>query len=263
MKVFTSALLLLGLLGFRPAYAFVDPPWVTPEHPQANETVDVNLRFGICDVILTGQIPPEITQSGSSVRILLWSVHNTDPTLCNYPIWTAAVPVGSFPPGSYTLQVDRWYQSGLGGGTTTETLGVLPFTVEGGAAPPATPLPTLGGLASIALGLLIGLFAVSRLGGARRALLMAGFAALPVARANDAQPPPADLPSNHAIELLLQLDPNAPTADDLVAYAEHPDGTPPLVAFAVIPPESITYAMPIRAEGDFREWLDANPESGL
>jgi hypothetical protein len=71
--------------------------------------------------------------------------------------------VGSFPPGSYTLQVDRWYQDGFGdGGTITETLGVLPFTVEGGAAPP-TPLPTLGLPLLAVLGALVALFAVSRL----------------------------------------------------------------------------------------------------
>jgi hypothetical protein len=68
--------------------------------------------------------------------------HNTDPILCCYLIEESATPIGSFPPGSYTLQVNRWYQDGFGG-TTTETLGVLPFTVEGAAAPP-TPLPALG-----------------------------------------------------------------------------------------------------------------------
>jgi hypothetical protein len=162
MKILTQALLLLGFLALRPAHAFVDPPWITPENPQAAETVYVNLRHGFCDVILVGGIPPQITQSGNAVRILLWSVHNTDPTLCNYPIWTGAVPVGSFLPGSYTLQVDRWYQDELGEGTITETLGVLSFTVEGAAAPP-TPLPALGLPLLVALGALVALFAVSRL----------------------------------------------------------------------------------------------------
>jgi hypothetical protein len=58
MKILAHALLLLGLLALRPAYAFVDPPWITPKHPQASETVYVNLRFGICDAILLGPIPP-------------------------------------------------------------------------------------------------------------------------------------------------------------------------------------------------------------
>jgi hypothetical protein len=168
MRILTHALLLLGFLALRPAQAFVDPPWITPEHPQAGETVYVNLRFGICDAILVGQIPPQITQSGTAIRILFWSSHDTDPILCNVPIWTAAVPIGSFPPGSYTLQVDRWYQDGFGdGGTITETLGVLPFTVEGGASAP-TPLPALGLPLLAVLGVLVALFAVSRLRGAHR-----------------------------------------------------------------------------------------------
>jgi hypothetical protein len=93
------------------------------------------------------------------------------------------------------------------------------------------------------------------------AFLLLGFLASPIARANDALPPPAELPPNHAIELLLRLDPGAPTAEDLVEYSARPDGAPPLDAFAAIPPDSVVYAMPMRAEGDFREWLDANPES--
>ena len=92
------------------------------------------------------------------------------------------------------------------------------------------------------------------------AFVLLSFLASPIARAADA-PPPDELPPNHAIELLLRLDPGAPTAEDLVEYSARPDGAPPLDAFAAIPPDSVMYAMPIRAEGDFREWLDANPES--
>jgi hypothetical protein len=161
MKILTHALLLLVFLALRPAHAFVDPPWITPENPQAGETVYVNLHYGVCDAIIVYPIPPQITQSGSAVRILFWSSHNTDPILCNVPIGTGATAIGSFPPGSYTLQVDRWYQDELGEGTITETLGVLPFTVEGGAAP--TPLPALGLPLLVVLGALVALFAVSRL----------------------------------------------------------------------------------------------------
>ena len=99
--------------------------------------------------------------------------HNTDPILCCYLIEESATPIGSFPPGSYTLQVNRWYQDGFGG-TTTETLGVLPFTVEGAAAPP-TPLPALGLPLLAVLGALVALFAVSRLRGAHRVSGIAEF----------------------------------------------------------------------------------------
>ena len=110
MKDFVHALGLLCLLLVRPSHAFIDPPWITPEHPQAGETIYVNLRSGVCDVITIAPIPPEITQDGSAVRILVWSGHYTDPIQCIYPTESGAIAIGSFPPGSYTLQVDRWYQ---------------------------------------------------------------------------------------------------------------------------------------------------------
>lgn len=172
MKMLTYALVLLCFFALRPAQAFVDPPWITPENPQAGETIYVNLRFGICDMISVEPVPPQITQTGMAVRILLWGSHETDPILCNVPIWTAAVSVGAFPPGAYTLQVDRWYQNGLGvGGTTTETLGVLPFTVEGVVAPP-TPVPTLGGMPLFVLAMLLTLFAAVRIRRARGMLIV-------------------------------------------------------------------------------------------
>ncbi len=150
MKDFVHALGLLCLLLVRPSHAFIDPPWITPEHPQAGETIYVNLRSGVCDVITIAPIPPEITQDGSAVRILVWSGHYTDPIQCIYPTESGAIAIGSFPPGSYTLQVDRWYQI-YGMGTQIETLGTLPFTVEDGAVPP-TAAPTLDffGLAALA-----------------------------------------------------------------------------------------------------------------
>ena len=260
MKMLSRALVLLCFFALRPAQAFVDPPWITPENPQAGEEVFVHLRYGICDVILLGPIPPEITQSGTSIRILFWSVHNTDPILCNYPIEAGTTLVGALPPGDYTLQVDRWYQDGLSGETTTETLGVVPFTVEGGASPP-TSVP-VGGRILIVLSLLVALLGISRLYGARWLLpAIAGLVVLPIARASDVRPSSPELPPNRAIELLVRVAPGAPSVEDLVRYAATPDGVPPLNAFAAVPPESVVYAMPIRAEGDFREWLNANPES--
>ena len=154
MKDFVHALGLLCLLLVRPAHAFVDPPWITPEHPQAGETVYVNLRSGICDIITTGQIPPEITQIGSAVRILLWSDHYTDPIQCTQPIDISAIAIGSFAPGSYTLQVERWYQV-RGMGTRTETLGIRPFTVAGGV--PAVQAPTLDRVGLVLLAVLMAL----------------------------------------------------------------------------------------------------------
>lgn len=142
------------------AQAFIDPPYLSPEHPVAGETVSVSIRSGECDAILTGVVPPRITQNGNAVRILFWSSTDTDPILCNVPIGTGTYSVGSYPPGTYTLQVDREY-FGAAGELITETLGVLPFTVAGIATPPVAA-PTLGGtaIAWLILGL-VGLAALA------------------------------------------------------------------------------------------------------
>lgn len=139
----TWLLALLCAFFAQTASAFIDPPYLTPAQPLGGQTVSVNIRGGVCDGI--GTIPgyPQITQEGNAIRIVLWSVSYTDPILCNIPIGTATYAVGAFAPGAYTLQMDRDYQGDLGE-ILTETLGVLPFTVVGGASPPVSA-PTLGG----------------------------------------------------------------------------------------------------------------------
>jgi hypothetical protein len=117
------------------AHAFLGPPYITPEHPVAGETISVNIYEGECDGIVGG-IPgyPQVTQEGSAIRALFYSVHYQDPELCFLPVGTATFPISNYLAGSYTLQVDRWYFDG-GGNPVVETLGILPFTVTGGDAP--------------------------------------------------------------------------------------------------------------------------------
>ena len=136
---------MLSCVLFAPtARAFIDPPYLTPEHPIAGDVVSVNIRSGMCDAV--GTIPgyPSITREGNAVRILLWSVSNIDPILCNYPPGTGTYAVGTFDAGSYTLQVDRRYFGDLGG-VLTETLGVIPFTVTA-AGSEASAVPAVDGM---------------------------------------------------------------------------------------------------------------------
>ena len=136
-------------LTVRSAGAFIDPPYLSPEHPVAGEVVSVKIRSGMCDAILAGVVPPHVSQDGNAIRILLWSVSYHDSELCYITPETGAYEVGAFPSGSYTLQVDRFYGNILGE-TIYETLGVIPFTVTGGTLLPE-PAPTLD---TMALGLL-------------------------------------------------------------------------------------------------------------
>jgi hypothetical protein len=134
----------------QPACAFLDPPYLTPANPVAGELVSVNVYGGECDVADTGVIwPAPVTQQGNAITILLTGIHEGDPEFCYFSIATETKPVGRFPPGNYTLDVERRYGTPFGE-WAQETLGILPFTF---AAVPqqSVETPTLGGVGSTVL----------------------------------------------------------------------------------------------------------------
>jgi hypothetical protein len=138
------------------ASAFLDPPYITPAKPMAGEVISVNIYGGECDLLDYGIVwPPPITQQGHSITILFSGIHEDDPEWCYYSVGTATVPVGAYPPGSYTLDVERRYMS-FSGPWVQETLGIIPFTVS--TAPSQQPIeaPTLSiaGLGVLGLTLL-------------------------------------------------------------------------------------------------------------
>lgn len=136
------------------AFAFIDPPYITPVNPTAGETISVNVYRGECDVLNIGIVPPVVEQHGSEITALFTGIHETDPVWCIYSIGIETVPIGSYPPGSYTLDVERRYGNPFGE-WSQETLGIIPFTVAG--APPTQPIgaPALSvlGLVSLLLAL--------------------------------------------------------------------------------------------------------------
>jgi hypothetical protein len=139
----------------QPAWAFLDPPYLTPANPVAGELVSVNIYGGECDVADTGVIwPPPVTQQGNAVTILLTGIHEGDPEFCYFSLATELIPVGRFSPGNYTLDVERRYGTPFGV-WAQETLGIIPFTVS--AVPQQQPIetPTLSraGLAVLLLAL--------------------------------------------------------------------------------------------------------------
>ena len=143
------------------ASAFLDPPYVTPANPTVDDLVSVNIYGGGCDLVDDGITwPPPVTQQGNSITILFTGIHEGDPEWCYYGVGTATVPVGRYPPGSYTLDVERRYGNPFGS-WTQETLGIIPFTVSG--VPPQQPAqaPTLS-IAGLA-GLLLALIAMALL----------------------------------------------------------------------------------------------------
>lgn len=140
----------------QPAKAFLDPPYLTPANPIAGELVSVNIYGGECDVADTGVIwPPPITQQGSSVVILFTGIHEENPEWCYFDVGTSTYSVGTFPPGNYTLDVERRYGT-IFGEWAQETLGVIPFAVS--AAPQQQPVETptlsLAGLTALLLAMI-------------------------------------------------------------------------------------------------------------
>jgi hypothetical protein len=127
----------LVLAVFTPrAFAFIDTPYISPSNPDAGTTISVNSYRGVCDVLNIGIVPPAIEQHGANITILFTGIHEDDPEFCYYGTGTETYPIGAFPPGSYTLDVKRRYDTFSG--WVTQTLGVIPFTVAG--VPPQAPV---------------------------------------------------------------------------------------------------------------------------
>lgn len=142
-----APLLVLLLTTFaQPASAFLGPPYLTPAQPTAADAVLVNVYSDQCDMVDVGiPWPPPVTRQGNGITILFTGVHEEDPEFCYFGVGTSSYPVGTFPPGSYALDVERRYVS-FSGSWVQETLGILPFTVTGVTSPPPAPVstPTLG-----------------------------------------------------------------------------------------------------------------------
>jgi hypothetical protein len=132
-----STLFALAFAIPHPALAYVGPPYLTPAQPTENDVIEVSMYKDSCEIIDGGfPGPPVVTQHGSSITILLTGAHEDDPLFCIYGVGVETHAVGRFPPGSYTLDVERRYTS-LFTDWVQEKLGDLDFTVTGVAPPPA------------------------------------------------------------------------------------------------------------------------------
>ena len=142
------------------AYAFFDPPWITPENPAAGEIVVLNIHYGVCDAILGREGYPQVTREGNTIRIRWYGQHwpeGSGDLLCAFPIATYAYPLGTFPVGDYTVTAELAYRDFFET-PSVFTIGVVPFAVSGGSSIDATPVPTLSPVGALALlGLILGL----------------------------------------------------------------------------------------------------------
>jgi len=139
-------LTLLLALSAEPAWAFLDPPYITPASPTVGDAISVSIYGGECDLVDDGVVwPPPVTQEGNEITILFRGIHEGDPEFCHFGIGTATFPVGRYTTGSYTLHAD-WQYFNFAGTLVQETLGVVPFNVTGVTPlpPELVPAPALG-----------------------------------------------------------------------------------------------------------------------
>lgn len=160
------ALAIACAVATHPAYAFWDPPYVTPPNPVAGQAVSVGIRAGICDAIVEMDGYPRISRSGNALRILFYGVQIRNPDFCNLPIGTLVTPVASLEAGNYTLAVDVLYDN-YPFGYDTLHLGVVPFAV-GGSPRPAEPVPSMDGATGLLLGVLLAFVARRALSGSAK-----------------------------------------------------------------------------------------------
>jgi hypothetical protein len=139
------AVVTIFLTGSGMAQAFVDPPYITPYHPDSSTELTLNIRGGECDDFIA--YPPSIVQTVNTVDVLVYTTHTTDPLFCFVPVYISTYSLGVYPPGSYNFSVSRTYE---GLGTIVEHIANVPVeVVAANALPVATP--TLHSLALLVL----------------------------------------------------------------------------------------------------------------
>lgn len=198
-----------------PSSAFFSTPTVAPANPTPSDVISITVSYGECDQFYGSTSPISVTQNGSILRVVVPSVHVYSMAFCIFEDNTITYRTTSFPPGSYSLQIDRTY-TGFLGDQIVETVATIPFTVTG-APPQEVPIPTLGAPALILLAL--GLFFLTR----KRlapfpcvALLLAGedvSAQIYNPPASAFVSPPVLVPSSPMAGEVLAIDVTADTCD--------------------------------------------------
>ena len=154
-RAFEGLAMLVLAFSTQRAWAFLDPPYITPVNPTAGDSISVNIYGGECDFADGGVVwPPPVTEQGSELTILLTGGHEEDSEFCCFGVGTFTAPIGIYPPGSYTLRVN-WRYSTFGG-WVTETLGIIPFIVSNAQSQQPAEAPALGmtGLGALVLALI-------------------------------------------------------------------------------------------------------------
>ncbi len=255
MKIFLAwvAIWLGSFAWVAPAQAFVDPPTFVPAEPVEGQPIQMSVRRGVCHTFsatFPPRTPHRITVVGDVVEVVLSGVSEENPILCNFSIGTGQWDLAPLPAGHYTVRVR--IREVFPPFTVLPAIAESSLTVRAGAPTPSVvPTTSLPGL--LLLGLLtavLGIVVMKRRGNSWLGLV-AVFALWPAAETLAQQQP-------QWLYLELAREEAAPSPQALVDGQGHAA----LVGFRAVPPEAISYFVPLpfRAEGDFLAYLEAHPE---
>ena len=226
--------------------AYVLPPTLVPPAPRAGDVVGFEIPYGECDLFYGSVAPIPVTQTGTVIRAVVPSIHETNIAFCLFGNGVARYQTISFSPGTYTFQIDRTY-TGFLGNQIVETIAMIPFTVTG-SSQLEVPIPTLGVPALLLLALILYFHARKRLA---PFLCIAIFLTGQDASAQNYAP--------NVAMLLIRADAGDPSAADVVNYLNSSPrlAKPPIANLDVGNPTSAYYLLQQRAEGDFLSYLNA------
>lgn len=249
-RYFRGLVAALAMLSACPASAVVSPPVLVPSSPLAGEVLSIDVTAGTCDAFLGSTTPIPVTQNGTNLRVVLPSLHETNSLFCNYGSGTGRYVISAFQAGTYTLQIDRSYSTVFG--TVVEPLATTQLVVRGVAQ--ETPMPATSPLALLILAAGLALIA------ARKKIFLSLAALLFVFNVD---PSAAQEPTSNTAYLLVRASPGDPSADDVIAYINSSPraAIPPIPNLDTGNPTEAHYLFALRAQGDFKDYLDQNPNS--
>ena len=239
------------------SWGYVDPPTFSPEQPVAGQPVDLSVRRGLCHAFV--EPPPgvpfmEVQVNGNVIDVIFTGVVATAP-FCLWSEVTTTRNIGAFPEGVYTVQIRIRQDSEIPPISPPLSQSIL--TV--GPAPAPHNVPAGGNMAWLLLG--FGILAIVLGRSKRIATMFVVPLGLLIYSAPQVVSAHEDGDYLHVIVEISRED-GAPSPEEIVDFDFSKGETPPLEGLAVGEPEWANFLIskPFRAQGDFKRYLDNNPD---
>lgn len=255
-----TTVLVLFMLPFASASAFVDPPTFSPAQPYAGQPIDMSVRAGVCHGFAyspDGHPLIEIQRNENIVDAIITGIAATDPIFCMIPIYVTTFNIGTLPEGNYIVRI-RIRSISNPSYPVLPPISQVSLVVR--PLPPPTFVPANNIMYLLMLAwIILGSVAVrsGRVGG----FFLAGFFGASMAFPTNLHAQSSEDDTLIIFELVRSE--QGPNPEGIVNGFDPSAGLPPpLGALSVENPQSVQYFIPhpFRAKGDFKAYLDANPE---